>query len=57
MPADPDNDPDFDYDEFIAREFGEQSDSPAPRDWRKFLWWLTALITLIAFAWLSLFVW
>jgi len=51
----PDGD-DFDYDEFIAREFGEDhSEKPAgPRDWKKLLWWLTALITLIAFTLLAI---
>lgn len=47
---------DFDYDEFIAREFGESAaeKSSAPRDWKKFFWWLTALITLIAFTLLAI---
>jgi predicted nucleic acid-binding Zn ribbon protein len=40
----PDND--FDYDDFIAREFGGQN-SPKPRTSN--LWWWVALALLIAF--------
>lgn len=47
---------DFDYDDFIGREFGDDANSASasPRDWKKTLWWLTALITLIAFTLLAI---
>ena len=51
LPANPGNDPTFDYDEFISREFGdENSEQPIVVDLRKVIWWLTAVILLIVFA-------
>ena len=46
----PDDD-DFDYQDFIAREFGEGTKK---RSFRDFFWWLVALITLIAFILISI---
>ena len=43
-------DDEFDYEDFIAEEFGERKKT----DLRGLFWWFVALITLIAFAWLSL---
>ncbi len=40
-------DEDFDYDEFVRREFGE---GKARRSFQEHLWWWVALILLIAFA-------
>lgn len=42
---------DFDYEEFIAREFGEGKPKKSFRD---YFWWFVALITLIAFVLLSI---
>ena len=39
----------FDYDDFVAREFG--TGKPIPRGIHWF-WWLTALFVLAAFLWL-----
>ncbi len=49
-------DDDFDYDEFVAREFGE---SPENRflhrmTTRQRFWWLVGVLTLIAFAILAI---
>lgn len=41
---------DFDYDEFVAREFGE---GKSEKSFREVFWWLVALLTLIAFVWIS----
>ena len=41
----------FDYDEYVAREFGGPSAKPAGL---KPLWWVTALLLLAAFAWIAL---
>ncbi len=41
-------DEEFDYDEFVQREFGTQK-SPVPRGVHRF-WWLVALAVLAAFA-------
>lgn len=41
----------FDYDEYVAREFGGPSVKPAGM---KPLWWITALVLLAAFAWVVL---
>jgi hypothetical protein len=51
----PAEDDDFDYDAFIADEFGRgpKTGWTAWPAMKKF-WWVTAVITLIAFAWLSL---
>lgn len=38
----------FNYDEFIAREFGEKG--PVPRGLRWY-WWLTAVLLLAALGW------
>lgn len=43
-------DDDFDYDEFVAREFGGEK---AKLNSKQAFWWLVALLTLIAFAWLA----
>lgn len=40
-------DEDFDYDDFVRREFGE---GKARRSFKEHLWWWVALILLIAFA-------
>lgn len=40
-------DEDFDYDDFVRREFGE---GKTRRTFREHLWWWVALILLIAFA-------
>jgi len=37
---------DFDYEDFIEREFGE---GPVRRSRKDLFWWLVALVTLIAF--------
>ena len=42
-------DENFDYEEFVKREFGGKS--PVPRGMRWF-WWLMAAIILAAFVWL-----
>lgn len=39
----PEDDP-FDYDEFVANEFG----GPRKRSGREWLWWLTGIVLLIA---------
>lgn len=44
---------DFNYDEFVEREFGENQ-SPKPAG-IKVVWWVTAIVLLIAFV-LTLFV-
>lgn len=44
-------DDDFDYEEFIRNEFGEGEGRD--RSFRKTFWWVVAVITLIAFAWIS----
>lgn len=36
----------FDYDEFVQEEFGSRSPKPGGIRW---LWWLTALVLLVAF--------
>lgn len=46
---------DFDYDEFIRREFGE--DDPRSFTGKQLLWWVTAVVTLVAFLWISLSGW
>lgn len=38
----------FDYDEFVREEFGGESPSPRPHG-ITFLWWLVAIILLVAF--------
>lgn len=40
-------DDEFDYDEFVAREFGARRAVPRGG---KFFWWLIAVVVLIAFA-------
>ena len=42
---------DFDYDEFVEREFGTK---PHRRTGIKWYWWLTAVVVLGWFAWLVL---
>ncbi len=46
---------DFDYEDFIRREFPESSklEFLHRMTTRQRFWWLVALITLLAFAWLS----
>ena len=39
-------DQEFDYDEFVQREFGKQSPVPRGIHW---FWWLVALVLIIAF--------
>ena len=41
----------FDYDEYVAREFGGPSARPPGL---KPVWWLTALVLLAAFVWVAL---
>lgn len=45
-------DDDFDYDDFVRREFGD--DSPANWSGKRLFWWIVAVITLLAFLLLSL---
>lgn len=40
-------DEDFDYDEFVEREFGRKSQSPKPYGISWF-WWVVAILVLIA---------
>lgn len=49
-------DDDFDYAEFVAREFGE-GQKAGWRGWeaRRRFWCVVAVITLIAFTWMSLY--
>lgn len=46
---------DFDYDDFVAREFGT-GPKTGWQSWpaRRRFWWVVAVITLIAFSWLAL---
>lgn len=46
---------DFDYDEYVAREFGN-GPKAGWRLWpaKRVFWWIVALITLIAFSWIAL---
>ncbi|MEX2579523.1 MAG: hypothetical protein WD342_10750 [Verrucomicrobiales bacterium] len=44
-------DDEFDYEDFVAREFGQGSPK---RDPKKIFWWIVALITLVAFALLAI---
>jgi len=44
-------DDEFDYDEFVKEEFGEPKREVRPRGIR-WLWWLVALIVVLAFLWL-----
>ena len=46
----PDDD-DFDYDEFVAREFGTGPKKKTAKEW---FWWVVALILLIAFVFWAL---
>jgi len=48
-------DDDFDYEAFLEEEFGERTGRPASA--KQAFWWLVAVITLIAFLWLSLRGW
>ncbi|MCB1076438.1 MAG: hypothetical protein KDM64_01310 [Verrucomicrobiae bacterium] len=51
----PGEDDDFDYDEFVAREFGDGPKSGwAAWPAKKKFWWLVALVTFLAFAWLAM---
>ena len=40
----------FDYDEFVAREFGTK---PHRRIGIKWYWWLTGAVVLVVFAWMA----
>ncbi len=40
----------FDYEEFVAEEFGKPVKPPGIRP----LWWATAVLLLLAFAWFAL---
>ena len=42
-------DENFDYDDFVKREFGRAGPIPGGIHW---FWWLTALLVLAAFLWL-----
>lgn len=42
---------DFDYGDFLEREFGA---GVSKRSFRDFFWWLVALVTLVAFVLLSI---
>lgn len=44
-------DEDFDYDDFVKREFGDKKPVPRGLGW---FWWLVALILLVVFAALAL---
>lgn len=44
-------DEDFDYEQFIREEFGE--DTPRRLSGKQLFWWIVAAITLIAFVMLS----
>lgn len=46
---------DFDYEEYLDREFGSGPKS-GWRNWppMRLFWWISAIITLIAFGWLAL---
>lgn len=48
-------DDDFDYEAFLAREFG-QGPGAGWRAWpgKRRFWWLVAVLTLLAFTWLAL---
>ncbi|MCB1231978.1 MAG: hypothetical protein KDN19_17040 [Verrucomicrobiae bacterium] len=52
----PEDDDDFDYEDFVAREFHEGSKLGFLHRMttKQRFWWLIAVLTLIAFAWLSL---
>lgn len=41
---------DFDYQEYVEREFGEEGSPRGARDW---FWWCVALGLLFAFGWMS----
>ncbi|NNE90850.1 MAG: hypothetical protein HKN23_04315 [Verrucomicrobiales bacterium] len=45
----PDEPDDFDYESFVAEEFG----GPPKRKGKEWFWWAVAVVTLIAFALLS----
>ena len=47
-------DENFDYDEFVEREFGEPKKSPVPRGLHWF-WWVVAILLITAFilAWVQ----
>jgi hypothetical protein len=46
-------DDEFDYDEFVKEEFGEEKRAVRPRGVNWF-WWLIALVVIVAFVWLML---
>ena len=41
----------FDYEEFVKREFGGEKKSPVPRGIHWF-WWIIAVLILLASAWM-----
>ncbi len=49
----PDGDEDFDYDEFVQREFGTKESGIRPHGLSPF-WWIVGILLLLAFALLSL---
>ena len=53
LPHDPNDDPDFDYSEFVESEFGDTGDRPIVIDLRKVIWWLTALGLFLVFLYWS----
>ena len=57
LPPDPDNDPTFDYDDYVAREFSEEGDQPIIIDGRKLIWWLTAVVLLLVLAYVVTHSW
>lgn len=46
-------DEDFDYDDFLKREFAEEKPNPRPAGVSWF-WWIIGLLVLAAFIWLLL---
>lgn len=52
-------DEEFDYEEFVREEFGEDQDGrkSSPRRGRHWIWWVVAavLLTIFAVSWLRLF--
>ena len=45
------DDEDFDYEDFVAREFGTGS---RKKKGKELFWWIVAIVVLIAFTWLVL---
>ena len=45
-------DEDFDYDDFVAREFGKAPHRKVPIKW---YWWVTAILLLVWMSWVFVF--